>query len=90
MVTNIREFVRNVFLRLMWTGIDHYETRAFDRTHKLERRFGNMEVRIISIDGGPWMECGAAQRKLARILRADRKAEKDLKAEYMAERNFGV
>jgi len=90
LITNIGKFTTNVFFRLFATGINTYETHAFGRTHKLERRFGNMEVRIISIDGGPWMESSAAQRKLARILRADRKTEKALKAEYMAERNFGA
>lgn len=71
MITNVREFVKYTFIRLFQPGFDVVETHG----HKLERRFGNHESKIISIDGGPWMESMAAQRKFARMIRAERKAE---------------
>lgn len=86
MITNVAEFTRVIFIRLFATGAEVVEAHG----HKLERRFGNHEARIVSIDGGPWMESLAAQRKFARILRADRKSEEKVKAEYMAERKMGA
>lgn len=86
MITNVSEFTKHTFLRLFGYGTWAVEAHG----HKLERRFGNGESKIISIDGGPWLESLAAQRKFARIIRADQQAERRIKAEYMAERKMGA
>ena len=75
MITNVREFVKYTFIHLFQPAFEGVPAVVVTHGHKLERRFGNHESRIISIDGGPWMESSAAQRKFERIIRADRKAE---------------